>query len=267
MCFPGFCREEPQGKCVGPNVGQGRGYLPGRGQESATQVEGIDNRGSHYWLARDWSEELAKQTADAEVQKTFAVVAKELGTNEAKILKNLIDCQVALVDVGGYCHVGKADADKAMNTSETPNAIVARLLNPQAVEPAAALAPPVASMKAAEPAKRPRTTVTILIGFLGSGKTMLLNHILNLPDHGVRFATIENEFGEVGIDKKVITEAADEELIEVMNGCIYCTVRSNLIDFEEDVQESTTVRCYHHRDYQACGPRAGGAVFLRKRRH
>lgn len=71
--------------------------------------------------------------------------------------------------------------------------------------------------------------VTVLTGFLGSGKTTLLNHILSSPDHGMRFAIIENEFGEVGVDEKVITEKADEEMIEVMNGCICCTVRGDLV--------------------------------------
>lgn len=70
--------------------------------------------------------------------------------------------------------------------------------------------------------------VTVLTGFLGAGKTTLLNHILSSPDHGLRFAIIENEFGEVGVDEKIIKESTDEELIEVMNGCICCTVRGDL---------------------------------------
>ena len=72
--------------------------------------------------------------------------------------------------------------------------------------------------------------MTILTGFLGSGKTTLLNHILDDSTHGLRFAIIENEFGEVGIDEKIISEKTDEELIEVMNGCICCTVRGDLVD-------------------------------------
>lgn len=71
--------------------------------------------------------------------------------------------------------------------------------------------------------------VTILTGFLGSGKTTLLNHILQTTDHGMRFAIIENEFGEVGVDDKVIMETVKEEMIEVMNGCICCTVRGDLV--------------------------------------
>lgn len=72
--------------------------------------------------------------------------------------------------------------------------------------------------------------VTILTGFLGSGKTTLLNHILNDTTHGMKFAVIENEFGEVGIDEGILSENAEEEIIEVMNGCICCTVRGDLVE-------------------------------------
>jgi len=69
--------------------------------------------------------------------------------------------------------------------------------------------------------------VTILTGFLGSGKTTLLNRILK-EDHGQRIAVIENEFGEIGVDNDII-ESGDEQIVEMNNGCICCTVRGDLI--------------------------------------
>ena len=72
-----------------------------------------------------------------------------------------------------------------------------------------------------------RIPVTILTGFLGSGKTTLLNRILT-ENHGKRIAVIENEFGEIGIDDALVIQA-DEEIFEMNNGCICCTVRGDLI--------------------------------------
>ncbi|APF38350.1 GTP-binding protein [Chelatococcus daeguensis] len=69
--------------------------------------------------------------------------------------------------------------------------------------------------------------VTVLTGYLGAGKTTLLNRILTEP-HGQRFAVIVNEFGEVGIDNDLVV-GADEEVFEMNNGCICCTVRGDLI--------------------------------------
>jgi G3E family GTPase len=73
----------------------------------------------------------------------------------------------------------------------------------------------------------PQVPVTVLTGYLGAGKTTLLNRILSEP-HGKRYAVIVNEFGEIGIDNDLVV-GADEEVFEMNNGCICCTVRGDLI--------------------------------------
>jgi G3E family GTPase len=69
--------------------------------------------------------------------------------------------------------------------------------------------------------------VTVLTGYLGAGKTTLLNRVLT-EEHGKRYAVIVNEFGEIGIDNELVVNA-DEEVFEMNNGCICCTVRGDLI--------------------------------------
>ena len=69
--------------------------------------------------------------------------------------------------------------------------------------------------------------VTMLTGYLGAGKTTLLNRVLS-EQHGRKYAVIVNEFGEIGIDNELVVDA-DEEVFEMNNGCICCTVRGDLI--------------------------------------
>ncbi len=83
-------------------------------------------------------------------------------------------------------------------------------------------------------AQQDMVPVTILTGFLGAGKTTLLNRILN-EDHGHRIAVIENEFGEIGVDSEII-ERGDEQIIEMNNGCVCCTVRGDLIRILGDLK-------------------------------
>jgi G3E family GTPase len=95
-----------------------------------------------------------------------------------------------------------------------------------------------------------RVPVTILTGYLGSGKTTLVNHILSDTSHGKKIAIIENEFGDVGIDDALMAknskEQVDEEIIEMMNGCICCTVRQDLVvvlnKFSERMRKGTLKR-------------------------
>ena len=106
--------------------------------------------------------------------------------------------------------------------------------------------------------------VTVLTGYLGAGKTTLLNRILS-EQHGKRYAVIVNEFGEIGIDNDLVV-GADEEVFEMNNGCICCTVRGDLIriidglmkrkgKFDAIIVETTGL----------ADPGAGGADLLRRR--
>ena len=78
--------------------------------------------------------------------------------------------------------------------------------------------------------------VTILTGFLGAGKTTLLNRILK-EQHGHRIAVIENEFGEEGIDNDLLLQEREEQIVEMNNGCICCTVRGDLVRILNDLRQ------------------------------
>lgn len=82
---------------------------------------------------------------------------------------------------------------------------------------------------------QPRIPVTILTGFLGAGKTTLLNRVLQ-AQHGQRIAVIENEFGETGIDGELLIQG-DEQIVEMNNGCICCTVRGDLVRILGDLAQ------------------------------
>jgi G3E family GTPase len=86
--------------------------------------------------------------------------------------------------------------------------------------------------------------VTILTGFLGSGKTTLLNRILR-EQHGHRIAVIENEFGEAGIDNELLVQEEREQIVEMNNGCICCTVRGDLIRILGELHEKKATGALH----------------------
>jgi len=96
--------------------------------------------------------------------------------------------------------------------------------------------------QAAQATAQAKTPTTIITGFLGAGKTTLLNHILE-ENHGKKIAVIENEFGEVGIDDKLLkakNTVTEENVIEMNNGCICCTVRGDLIAGLKKLHKQTT---------------------------
>jgi isocitrate dehydrogenase len=90
-------------------------------------VGGIDNRGSHFYLAMYWARALADQTKDTALRDRFAKPAAELERNEAKIVAELIGVQGKPVDIGGYYHPSPELAGKAMRPSATLNAILAAI--------------------------------------------------------------------------------------------------------------------------------------------
>ena len=87
-----------------------------------------------------------------------------------------------------------------------------------------------------------KTPITILTGFLGAGKTTLLNRILK-EKHGKKIAVIENEFGAVGIDQSLVQnyKMDSEQIVEIMNGCICCTVREDLATTLQEMYEKYVV--------------------------
>jgi len=91
------------------------------------KVKEIDNRGSHYWVARYWAEELSQQNDDTQLNAAYGDACKALAENESTILADLINCQGPKVDLGGYYRVDKAKTDAAMNPSKTLNDIISKL--------------------------------------------------------------------------------------------------------------------------------------------
>ncbi|MEW5882449.1 MAG: GTP-binding protein [Pseudomonadota bacterium] len=85
-------------------------------------------------------------------------------------------------------------------------------------------------------ATEPHVPVTVLTGFLGAGKTTLLNRILR-EQHGHRIAVIENEFGPEGVDNELLIADTDEQIVEMNNGCICCTVRGDLVRILADLKD------------------------------
>merc|ERR1711865_851404 len=125
--FEDLAKNNPKAKVLAVALNKAVGSFLTADKNPGRKVKEIDNRGSHYWVARYWSEEIAKDESDKALQKVFGSTAADLATNELKILSEMIDCQGSPVDIGGYYRLDKAKADKAMQPSETFNGIVDRL--------------------------------------------------------------------------------------------------------------------------------------------
>jgi len=125
--FEDLAKNNPKAKVLAAALNKAVGSFLLADKNPSRKVKEIDNRGSHYWVARYWAEEIAKDESDKALQKVFGNAAAELAGGEAKILGEMIDCQGTPVDIGGYYRLDKAKADKAMQPSETFNGIVDRL--------------------------------------------------------------------------------------------------------------------------------------------
>jgi isocitrate dehydrogenase len=125
--FQDLALKNPKAKVLAGALNKAVGTFLLANKNPGRKVKEIDNRGAHYWVARYWSEELAKQDEEKTLQTVFTTAAKELSDNEEKILQDMIDCQGAAADIGGYYRVDKDKADKLMQPSVTFNDIVDRL--------------------------------------------------------------------------------------------------------------------------------------------
>ncbi len=117
----------PKAKVLAEALDKATGRLLDEGKSPARRVGQIDNRGSHFWEALYWADELAKQTEDADLAATFAPIAKELADNAEKIDAELLAVQGKPADIGGYYVPDDAKASAVMRPSTTLNAIIDEL--------------------------------------------------------------------------------------------------------------------------------------------
>jgi len=125
--FEDLAKNNPKAKILAAALDKAVGTFLVANKNPGRKVKEIDNRGAHYWVARYWSEELAKQDDDKALKTVFSKTAGELSEGETKILGDLVECQGPAVDLGGYYRVDKSKADKAMQPCEALNSIVDRL--------------------------------------------------------------------------------------------------------------------------------------------
>jgi isocitrate dehydrogenase len=114
-------------RILGATLDRATGTLLTEGKSPSRKVNEHDNRGSHFFLAKYWAEELAAQTDDAELAAGFAAFAARLAADEEAIVAELIACQGDPVDTGGYYHASMAALDTIMRPSQTWNTALATL--------------------------------------------------------------------------------------------------------------------------------------------
>ncbi|MYT75173.1 MULTISPECIES: NADP-dependent isocitrate dehydrogenase [unclassified Streptomyces] len=119
--------DNARAKVLGETLDRATGTFLNEDKSPTRRLGGIDNRGSHFYVALYWAQELAKQTADAELAKAFAPLAETLAANEQKIVDELIAVQGSPADIGGYFQPDPAKADKVMRPSQTLNEALASL--------------------------------------------------------------------------------------------------------------------------------------------
>ncbi|MEB8342361.1 NADP-dependent isocitrate dehydrogenase [Streptomyces endophyticus] len=119
--------DNARAKVLGETLDRATGTFLNEDKSPTRRLGGIDNRGSHFYVALYWAQELAKQTEDAELAKAFAPFAEKLAASEQKIVDELIAVQGSPADIGGYFKPDPAKADKVMRPSQTLNEALASL--------------------------------------------------------------------------------------------------------------------------------------------
>jgi len=117
-------QNNPKAQVLADTLDRATGTFLINDKSPARKVGEIDNRGSHFFLAMYWAQELAAQTVDADLAAEFAPIAKAMTENEAQIVKELTECQGKAVDMGGYYLPNDELTSAAMRPSATLNAII-----------------------------------------------------------------------------------------------------------------------------------------------
>jgi isocitrate dehydrogenase len=117
----------PKAQILADSLDRATGRLLETGKSPSRKVRELDNRGSHFYLALYWAEDLAAQKDDVDLQKIFRELSQKLRDNEQLIVEELIACQGKSVDIGGYYQLDAVKVEKAMRPSETLNTLLSNV--------------------------------------------------------------------------------------------------------------------------------------------